>query len=100
MMFNKLAFATILAVATTSLAQTGNACCNSVQSSSSQSITSLLGAIGVVLQGVNVPIGLDCSPITGVGVSGTSCTNDPVDCDQIIASALVGINCTPIDVSG
>lgn len=63
MMFNKLAFATILAVATTSFAAT-DACCDSVQSSSSQSLSSVLGALGVILQGTNVPIGLDCSPIT------------------------------------
>ncbi|KLO15764.1 hydrophobin 2 [Schizopora paradoxa] len=98
MMFNKLAFATILAVATTSFAAT-DACCDSVQSSSSQSLSSLLGAIGVILQGTNIPIGLDCSPITAVGVSGTSCTTDPVSCDQIVANSLIGINCTPLDVS-
>ena len=39
-------------------------CCQSVQSSSNGAVSVLLGLLGVVLGGVNVPIGLTCSPIS------------------------------------
>lgn len=44
-------------------------CCNSVQSSGSGGLVSLLlGLLGVVLNGVNVPIGLTCSPLSIIGI--------------------------------
>ena len=39
-------------------------CCQSVQSSSNSLVSTLLGLLGVVLGGVNVPIGVTCSPIS------------------------------------
>jgi len=95
MQFNKLAFATILAAVTSALAQT-QACCDSTTTAGAPGIATLLSTIGVVAQGVDVPIGLGCSPITAVGVSGTSCTADPVSCDQLFAASAVGVDCTPI----
>ncbi len=43
-------------------------CCESVQSADSLGIAPVLAAIGVILQDINIPIGLTCSPITVVGV--------------------------------
>lgn len=43
-------------------------CCNSVQKADSAAATSILGSIGVVVQDVNALVGLDCSPISVVGV--------------------------------
>ena len=42
-------------------------CCDSVQQSDSSSVSTLLGLLGVVLQGVAVPVGLTCNPITVIG---------------------------------
>ena len=39
-------------------------CCQSVQSSSNNVMSTLLGLLGVVLSGVDVPIGLTCSPLS------------------------------------
>lgn len=72
MYFKKLAFVTslvTLAVATpapvSSSCSTGPVqCCNSVQPASSSAVTTLLGLLGVVLQDVNVNVGITCSPIT------------------------------------
>ena len=48
-------------------------CCNSVQSASSGGLTStLLGLLGIVLQGVDLPIGLTCNPISIIGIGGNS----------------------------
>ena len=43
-------------------------CCNSVQSASDPATALLLGLLGIVVQGVNVDVGLTCSPITVIGV--------------------------------
>ena len=47
-------------------------CCNSVQSASDPAASLLLGLLGIVVQGVDVLVGLDCSPISVIGLSGGS----------------------------
>lgn len=46
-------------------------CCNSVQSASSDGLLSILtGLLGIVLQGIDANVGIDCSPISVVGIGG------------------------------
>ncbi|PAV22587.1 hydrophobin [Pyrrhoderma noxium] len=74
-------------------------CCQSVQDSGSGGLVStLLGLLGVVLDGVNVPIGLTCSPISVIGLGGNSCTAQPVCCDNNSFNGLIAIGCTPINI--
>lgn len=49
-------------------------CCDSTQTaaSASSSLLGLLGLLGVVVGSVTGLIGVTCSPITAVGISGTS----------------------------
>ena len=47
-------------------------CCQSVQSSDDSIVGVILGLLDIVLDAVDIPIGITCSPITVVGVSGTS----------------------------
>lgn len=47
-------------------------CCNSVQSASSTAASSLLGLLGVVLQNVDVLVGITCSPISALSLGGNS----------------------------
>ncbi|ESK92236.1 hydrophobin [Moniliophthora roreri MCA 2997] len=74
-------------------------CCNSVQSSSDPATSLLLGLLGVVLQGINVPIGLTCNPITVIGAGGNSCTAQTVCCENNNFNGVVAVGCTPININ-
>lgn len=118
MQFKQLAFFTslvTLAVATPApnsadeSCSTGSLqCCSSFQSSSDPVISTLLGLLGIVLGGLDVDVGVTCSPITVslklafwpiltiiifysktlqvVGVSGTNCASQTVCCDNVVES--------------
>ncbi|KAJ7128583.1 hypothetical protein C8R44DRAFT_979230 [Mycena epipterygia] len=74
---------------------TSNQCCTSVQSSSSTSVSSVAALLGLDLSGLNVPVGLGCSPIT---VIGNNCGGTTVTCDapEQAWGSLIAINCIPI----
>ncbi|KAJ7128549.1 hypothetical protein C8R44DRAFT_850954 [Mycena epipterygia] len=69
---------------------TSNQCCSSVQSSSSSDVSDI-----AALLGLNVPVGLSCSPIT---VIGDNCGGTEVTCDAPDQAwgGLIAINCIPI----
>lgn len=104
-MFSKITLFAILAAATTAFAQCDTApvqCCESTEQSDTPAASTLLGLLGVVIQGAAVPIGLTCTPVTvslvthlaiwvsdecvaqviGVG-GGTSCSQTPLCCDKV-----------------
>ncbi|KAJ7908513.1 POH2 hydrophobin [Mycena leptocephala] len=70
-------------------------CCSSVVSSSSSAASVLAALLGLDLTGLNVPIGLSCSPIT---VIGNNCGGTTVVCDSPNKEfgGLIAINCLPI----
>ncbi|KAJ3785575.1 hydrophobin 2 [Lentinula aff. detonsa] len=73
-------------------------CCNTVESANSASAAALLGVLGIVVQDVNALVGLDCSPITGVGVSGSSCSAQAVCCDDNSHGTLISLGCLPVSL--
>ena len=49
----------------------------------SAGIAAILALLGIVLQDVNAAVGLDCSPITVIGVgTGNQCNANVVCCDN------------------
>ncbi|KAJ7209071.1 hypothetical protein B0H12DRAFT_1330120 [Mycena haematopus] len=74
---------------------TSDQCCSSVQSSSSSAVSAVAAVLGLDLSGLDVPIGLGCSPIT---VIGNNCGGTTVTCDapQESWGSLIAINCLPI----
>ncbi|KAI0065201.1 fungal hydrophobin [Artomyces pyxidatus] len=74
-------------------------CCNTVEPASAPSVAALLGLLGVVLQGVDVLVGLTCTPISVIGViTGNSCTAQTVCCQNNNFGGLINIGCTPISL--
>ncbi|KJA15217.1 hypothetical protein HYPSUDRAFT_149463 [Hypholoma sublateritium FD-334 SS-4] len=79
---------------------TGNLqCCNSVQSASSGSVSHLLGILGIVVANPNVPVGVTCSSISAIGVSGESCNAQPVCCENNKFNGLIAIGCSPVNLN-
>ncbi|KAJ7931033.1 fungal hydrophobin [Mycena leptocephala] len=64
-------------------------------SSSSTSVAAVAALLGLDLSGLNVPVGLGCSPITVVG---NNCGGTTVNCDSPEKQwgSLIAINCIPI----
>ncbi|KAH9896895.1 fungal hydrophobin-domain-containing protein [Cubamyces lactineus] len=71
-------------------------CCNSTEKASSPAGSLLLGLLGIVVQGVDVLLGLDCSPITVIGVGGGECSANAVCCQNNNVGGLISIGCVPV----
>ncbi|KAF9045401.1 fungal hydrophobin-domain-containing protein [Panaeolus papilionaceus] len=75
-------------------------CCNTVTSSNSKNVQLLAGLIGAVLPAAaNVLVGMQCHPLSVVGVGGNSCNSQPVCCENNEFNGLINIGCTPITVN-
>ncbi|THU90507.1 fungal hydrophobin [Dendrothele bispora CBS 962.96] len=74
-------------------------CCNSVQTAGSPAAAGILGLLGVVVQDLNVPVGLTCSPISVIGVGGDSCSANPVCCEDNSFNGLIAIGCVPVNIN-
>ncbi|KJA13720.1 hypothetical protein HYPSUDRAFT_151246 [Hypholoma sublateritium FD-334 SS-4] len=74
-------------------------CCQTTQESDSTSGLALLALLGIALQGVTGLIGSTCSPITGIGLSGTSCSQQPVCCTNDTFNGVIALGCTPININ-
>ncbi|KAF7290437.1 Hydrophobin 2 [Mycena chlorophos] len=74
---------------------TSNQCCSSIVPSTSGAASAVAALVGIDLTGLDVPIGLSCSPITVVG---NNCGGTTVVCDAPEAEwhDLIAINCLPI----
>ncbi|KAF5325506.1 hypothetical protein D9619_009949 [Psilocybe cf. subviscida] len=73
-------------------------CCDSVQPASSDSVSKLLGLLGIDVSSITALVGVTCSPITVGGVSGTSCSAQPACCTNDSFNGVVALGCTPISL--
>jgi len=74
-------------------------CCDAVSSSSNLITSLLIGLLDVVIEGLDVPIGINCSPTTIAGVGGSSCTAAPLCCENNTFNGLIAIGCVPIIIN-
>ncbi|EIW55691.1 fungal hydrophobin [Trametes versicolor FP-101664 SS1] len=80
------------------LCSTGNVqCCQSVGGADDHVIGALLGLLGVVVDAVDVVLGLQCSPIKIVGLgTDKACSSNVVCCENNSIGGLISIGCIPI----
>ncbi|KAJ7610476.1 hypothetical protein FB45DRAFT_1038041 [Roridomyces roridus] len=78
---------------TGALVSESSRCCKGVVSSTSTAASVVAALLGLDLTGLNVPIGLTCSPLE-VG----NCGGTPVVCDEpeVEWGGLLAINCIPL----
>ncbi|KAF9563447.1 fungal hydrophobin [Agrocybe pediades] len=75
-------------------------CCNAMYDSKSKEGNVLLGLVGVAVNAVTAQVGLECNPITAIGVgSGAQCTSQPVCCTGNHFDGLVAVGCSPVGVN-
>ncbi|KAI0713767.1 fungal hydrophobin-domain-containing protein [Earliella scabrosa] len=72
-------------------------CCNKLESANSDAGSAILSLLGIAVQDVTAKIGLECSPLSVVGVgSGSGCSTRPVCCENNNVGGLISIGCVPI----
>ncbi|KAM5537112.1 hypothetical protein V8D89_009258 [Ganoderma adspersum] len=72
-------------------------CCNSTVAANSASGNLLLGLLGIVLGDITGLIGLNCSPLTVIGVgTGNACSAQAVCCTNNNVGGLISIGCVPV----
>ena len=83
-MFSKLALILSIALAVAALPRPGDgpkidqcntgtvACCNQMTSINQKDAVGIFGVLDGLVQGANVPLGIQCSPVTAAGVGGSN----------------------------
>ncbi|ESK90034.1 hydrophobin [Moniliophthora roreri MCA 2997] len=74
-------------------------CCDTVTNAGDPSAAKIIGLLGIVVQDLNVPVGLTCSPITVIGAGGSGCSAHPVCCENNSHGTLISIGCVPVDLN-
>ncbi|RPD56139.1 fungal hydrophobin [Lentinus tigrinus ALCF2SS1-7] len=73
-------------------------CCNSVENASSPEAKTLAGLLGIVLDAAG-QVGLDCSPISVIGVvAGNNCQANAVCCTNNDEGGLISTGCIPVSL--
>ncbi|KDQ22759.1 vegetative mycelium hydrophobin 2 expressed in monokaryotic and dikaryotic micelia [Pleurotus ostreatus PC15] len=94
-----LAAATAIPRTDTPSCSTGSLqCCSSVQKASDPLVGIIVALLGIVLGPLDLNVGLTCSPITVIGVGGTSCTQQTVCCTGNNFDGLIVAGCSPINI--
>jgi len=75
-------------------------CCKSVGLASSSPASELLGLFGIIESSVSGLVGVTCTSITGIGASGTSCSEQQVCCTGNSFNGIIALGCTPINING
>ncbi|KAJ4468439.1 fungal hydrophobin-domain-containing protein [Lentinula edodes] len=71
-------------------------CCDSTETAGSSAGTLLLGLLGIVVEDLNVLLGIGCSPITVIGAGSSSCSAQAVCCEDNAVGGLISIGCVPV----
>ncbi|KAI8970751.1 fungal hydrophobin-domain-containing protein [Trametes punicea] len=96
-MFSIIVATTAAPNTTTSCSTPPIQCCDQlVPADSAAAATALLAAVGAIVEDLNLPVGITCSGITGVGVgTGSACSAVTVCCEDNSYGGLISIGCIP-----
>ncbi|KAF9051488.1 fungal hydrophobin-domain-containing protein [Panaeolus papilionaceus] len=74
-------------------------CCNNVGTANALGLGSILSLLGIVLDPVTALIGINCSPLSVIGIGGNSCSATPVCCTGNTFNGLINLGCSPININ-
>ncbi|PPR06781.1 hypothetical protein CVT24_011281 [Panaeolus cyanescens] len=74
-------------------------CCNNVGTVDALGLGTILGLLGIVLDPVTALLGINCSPLSVIGVGGNSCSATPVCCTGNVFNGLINLGCSPIVIN-
>ncbi|KAF9484043.1 fungal hydrophobin [Pholiota conissans] len=74
-------------------------CCNTVTKAGTQAASYLLGLLGLGGIANDVLVGMQCSPLSAVGLGSNSCTQQPVCCENNHFNGLIVVGCSPININ-
>ncbi|PPQ78639.1 hypothetical protein CVT25_010603 [Psilocybe cyanescens] len=76
-------------------------CCNNVGTASTL-LANVVGAAGLLagfVGPVEAVLGINCTPISVIGIGGNSCTAQPVCCTGNTFNGVVNVGCSPINLN-
>ncbi|KAK1219640.1 hypothetical protein PQX77_017630 [Marasmius sp. AFHP31] len=71
-------------------------CCETVTTALDPVVGPVLKVLGIVIQDLNIPVALTCSPITILGGGNGGCNAHPVCCENNSYGGLISIGCIAI----
>ncbi|KAF6756259.1 hydrophobin-315 [Ephemerocybe angulata] len=74
-------------------------CCNSVQEANSPGLAAIFALLGLNVGDITGLVGVTCSPISVIGLPGTSCSANPVCCTNNTFNGLIALGCTSVDLN-
>ncbi|KAK7041463.1 hypothetical protein VNI00_009330 [Paramarasmius palmivorus] len=103
MQFKTLVFFTLFTAAAaqipTSQCTTGPVqCCGASETAGEPNASRLLYELGIVVESLDVLVGITCSPISAIGAESTACFAEPLCCESNDFGGLVSVGCVPIDI--
>ncbi|KAF9562994.1 fungal hydrophobin [Agrocybe pediades] len=79
-------------------------CCQSLTANSATDLAQALGggllglSLSAIIGSITGTVGVNCSPLSLIGVSGNTCSTQPVCCTNNFNGGLIQAGCTPINV--
>ncbi|KAI3601253.1 hydrophobin [Moniliophthora roreri] len=73
-------------------------CCNSKELADGPTASVLLGLLGVVVQSLDVLVGIICSPIDVIGLGSAACSAEPLCCTNNNFDGIIAVGCVPVDL--
>ncbi|KAF9047205.1 fungal hydrophobin [Hymenopellis radicata] len=73
-------------------------CCNTTTTATDPLVSVILALLGIVLPDITAIIGINCSPLSVIGVGGSACQANPVCCQDNSVGGLISIGCLPVNL--